>query len=165
MISRRSYAWLLVIPLAASLTACGNREESTPATSVAKNDDMKEQPVSLFTKVSAQIKACYLNPLDPKLPEHLFNTGTDDKGASEIQISEITPDGQKGPPAYGVRFENGQDDPRGIRTQNIRLAPDVAQDLDADVMRWANGEQGCRRPVRAEAAQNPLPRSRTRIQR
>lgn len=164
MRSRRSHVCLLALCLTALIGACG-REDSAPATPVAK-DDMKEPVVNLFTKVSAQIKACYLNPLDPMLPEHLFNTGTDEKtGASVIEINEITADGQKGPRAYGVRFDNGQDDPRGVRTQNVRLAPEIARELDSDVMRWTNGEQGCRRPVRAQTAESPLPRSKTRLQR
>lgn len=158
---RKSLAYCCMTVALLALGGCGNREDAPPQPVAAPNPN-EEPPATVYTKVSAQIKNCWLDPIATKLPDHIFNATVDDKSrAPLIEIAEITPDGGRGPVAYGVLFTGGQDDPNGIRTQNFRLPYDRAQALTDDIRRWAHGQMGCGR-AGSRTAETPPPRTAPR---
>lgn len=157
---RNGFAICCIAGALLALGGCGNRDEAQPQPVAAPNPNV-EPPATVYTKVSAQIKNCWLDPIAAKLPDHVFNATVDERSrAPLIEIAEITPDGARGATAFGVLFTNGQDDPSGIRTQNFRLPPDRAQALTADIQRWSHGQLGCSRASRT--AESPLPRAAPR---
>lgn len=108
-----------------------------------------------YTMLGRQIKACWFNPADPVLPEHIFRAEAPPTGApdptTKITVYTRGPDGRLGLRAYSIRLEP-QSGGTAVTTENHKLDYPLAQKLTADVGYWIQGGSTCNDPVPAAAS-------------
>lgn len=110
-----------------------------------------EKPVGSTTEVYARIargaNACWFAAGGPLKRDYIYHAEADAPsrgGKAEITIHAREPShpNPRGAKAYRIQI-----DPDGeaakIQTENLRMTELAANEMTADVNRWANGEQGC----------------------
>ncbi|GBF28364.1 hypothetical protein MnTg02_03428 [bacterium MnTg02] len=135
------------VAVMASVAACaGQTLPSSVLTGALRTDSIsKSPPISVYTEIARSIRACWFSPGKPVLKGHVFFAETQQekpKVEAHITINEIAKNGRRGLKAFSVDFL-----PSGnatlVRTDNFRLPPALAVQLENDVRRWVAGQTGC----------------------
>lgn len=154
----RSAAIHIPAILAACLLAgCGGSSLGPTAVSHGQRSVLPDVSApAAYTMLARQVRACWFNPADPVLPDHIFRAEAPASGAPDASTRIIVytkaPDGRLGLKAYTIELE-----PQGRRgtvvtTENHKLDYPLAQKLTADVGYWIQGGSTCGAPTPAGAA-------------
>lgn len=110
-------------------------------------------PVGSATEVYARVArgalGCWFGPTGGMKKDFVYYADADapSRGGNAVIVlhkrdpSQPNPRGAK---AYRVKITSAPEGKAVVETENLKMQPEVASDLDADVNRWAHGEQGCR---------------------
>lgn len=144
----RRAAFHIIAILGAGLAAgCSASTVGPTAVSHGQRSVLPDTSVpAAYTILGRQIKACWFNPADPVLPEHIFRAEVPATGAPDpttrIIVYTKAPDGRLGLKAYTVSLER-QGSGTAITTENHKLDYPLAQKLSADVGYWIQGGSTC----------------------
>ena len=149
------------IAMIASIDACaGQTLPSSVLTAALRKDTIsKSPPISVYTDIARNVRACWFAPAKPVLKNHVFFAETQQekpKVEAHITINEIAKNGRRGLKAFTVDFlPSGKE--TIVRTDNFRFPPALAVQLENDVRRWVAGQTGCSVivPLQAPAAIPP----------
>lgn len=150
----RALLKVAALSLAGVLGACGstgggNAPVSKGPTTIVKGST----PAQLYSHIARQVRACWLNPVNPVLKKHVFRAeapaGGGPRGsATKIEIHEQTDDLKRGLKAFSIDFQPRRDGTQ-IVAQNLRLSYVLGQKMMADVGFWAQGGANCDGPGQA----------------
>lgn len=144
----RSIASHFSILLAAGLLAgCGGSSLGPTAVAHGQRSVLPGTSApAAYTMLGRQIKACWFNPADPVLPDHIYRAEVPATGApdpsTKIVIYTKAPDGRLGLRAYSIKLEP-QGGGTAVTTENHKLDYPLAQKLTADVGYWIQGGNVC----------------------
>ncbi|MDX2264213.1 MAG: hypothetical protein NW215_04515 [Hyphomicrobiales bacterium] len=101
-------------------------------------------PVTAYAAVARFVQKCWLSYAKPRLANHKFDgeASLDGGGSAKILIYETAPDQQLGRAAFRVDFSSSAGGAL-IESANIRLSEQDREKLQADIARWARGEETC----------------------
>jgi hypothetical protein len=104
-----------------------------------------EKPVLVYTRLAQQIRACWLTPAAPKLPDHGFHAevGPGDPDEAKIILYKKAEDGRRGLQAFSLTID-GQLTGSTVRALNRKLDNKLDQAFKSDLARWSKGDQNCK---------------------
>lgn len=104
-----------------------------------------ERPVLVYTRLAQQIRACWLTPVAPKLPDHGFHAevGAGDPDEAKIILYKKAQDGRRGLQAFSLTID-GKLTGSTVRAQNRKLDKKLDQAFKSDLARWSRGDQSCK---------------------
>lgn len=114
----------------------------------------KGTPLQLYNLVGRGIKSCWFSPTNPRLKKHVFFAVTsreNEKDEAEISIHEQDKKGRRGLVAFRVYF-SPLEDRTTIKSDNVKLKPELGKELEADIARYAAGDLECGSGRQAAAA-------------
>jgi hypothetical protein len=162
---------LLIVGTAALTVGCGMRVggfgtsratseasyESTSAIPAANRTRMSiaaSKPVDAYVLLGGRIKSCWFNATDPLLPDHVYRANVSPDGSKvQITIHQKLALGRPGLSTYAIDFR--QEGPSTlVSTQNRKMPPELAAELQYDIDRWKRGDTDCSKamPSVADAA-------------
>ncbi len=114
----------------------------------------KGTPLQLYSLVGRGIKSCWFSPTNPRLKKHVFFAVTareNEKDEAEISIHEEDKKGRRGLVAFRVYF-SPLEDRTTIKSDNVKLKPELGKELEADIARYAAGDLECRSGLQTAAS-------------
>lgn len=137
------------------LSACGSAGGDAPVSQGPVTIVKGGSPVQLYSHIARQVRACWLNPVNPVLTKHVFRAeapaGGPGRGGAMIEIHEQTKDLKRGLKAFTIDFQPRRDGTR-IIARNLRLPYALGQMMASDVGYWAQGGANCDGPVQASGS-------------
>lgn len=103
-----------------------------------------ERPVPVYTRLAQQVRACWLTPGAPKLPDHGFHAevGAGDANEAKIILYKKAEDGRRGLQAFSLQID-GKLTGSTVKAQNRKLDKKLDQAFKSDLVRWSKGDQSC----------------------
>lgn len=106
-------------------------------------------PTEVYARVARGALGCWFGPAGGMKKDFVYYADADapSRGGNAVIVlhkrdpSQPNPRGAK---AYRVKITSAPEGKALVATENLKMQPEIAADLDADVNRWAHGEQGCR---------------------
>ncbi len=103
-----------------------------------------EKPVLVYTQLAQQIRACWLTPAAPKLPDHGFHAevGPGDPDQAKIILYKKAKDGGRGLQAFSLTID-GKLTGSTVSALNRKLDKKLDLAFKSDLARWSRGDQSC----------------------
>ncbi len=141
----------LVLGVAAG--GCGTT--SLPATlGSAPSSTHAEPPVEIYSRIARSALICWFGAQGALKKSHIFHADVAPEatgGGAEIILHERD-DAAENPRSYRAYKITVTPAAGGseVVAQNLRMPSDVGRQMDADVIRWANGKPECGSPVQLQ---------------
>lgn len=104
-----------------------------------------QTPIAAYTYLAQRIRACWLAPSAPRIPNHGFHAevAPGDTREAKIVLYEKAPEGARGTSAFKIAI-TAESGGAQISSQNARLDAAVEAAFKADIARWAKGDDRCK---------------------
>jgi hypothetical protein len=99
-------------------------------------------PTTVYTRVAAQIKSCWLNRANAALPGHKFHAEAKPTGEASITIYRKVEGATLGIATFRIKIEKDGSG-ASVRSENVKFDDTVKRAMLLDVARWTKGEPGC----------------------
>jgi hypothetical protein len=118
---------------------------SAPPTA-ADASEWEGRPVTVYSQLAQQVRACWLTPGASKLPGHGFHAevAAGDPSEAKIILYEKAPDGKRGLQAYRLVIESRGSSSSVVKAENRKVEAKLDQSFKADLARWAGGRRECK---------------------
>lgn len=115
-------------------------------------------PTTVYTRVAAQIKSCWLNRANAALPGHKFHAEAKPTGEASITIYRKVEGATLGIATFRIKIERDGGG-SSVRSENVKFDDMVKRAMLLDVARWTKGEPGCetRQAFASSAAKTATP--------
>jgi hypothetical protein len=132
----------------ASMFAASTARAASPAPAAPSVPAAPEQvyveidPTTVYARLAAHIKACWLNRSHPALADHKFTAAADPGGAAAITLYQKVEGAKLGIASFRIKITK---DSGGsvVRSENVKLPETVKAAMLFDIANWAKGGEGC----------------------
>lgn len=110
------------------------------------SSEWEGRPVTVYSQLAQQVRACWLTPGASKLPGHGFHAevAAGDPSEAKIILYEKAPDGKRGLQAYRLVIESRGSSSSVVKAENRKVEAKLDQSFKADLARWAGGRRECK---------------------
>jgi hypothetical protein len=114
-------------------------------TSVSDRVETNKSTVETYSMLAQQIRACWLKPSKPLLPNHGFYAEMSPKkpDTAKIILYKKEPNNRRGLQAFRIMIEGGFGGTT-IISKNRRVSADLEATFKSDIARWAKGDTNCK---------------------
>jgi hypothetical protein len=163
----------LVVALAGLLGGCSGAPtlppvqalSMAPSAAITETAEISEPPAEIYTRVARAANMCWFGPTGALSKAYVFYADTEQsetRAAADITIherlvGEIRPWGLK---AFRIAM-TATGGITAVSTTNLKVPPDLAAHMHADVMAWSRGRDSCQVRDASPSTPNPTPQAAT----